>query len=299
MKRWLLLSTLLIVGAAGYFFFNKKSEIAKPVITGTATESTEKARGKKNLALAYGKPKSADELKYETVDDLSLISDDIKSRAEAGDAVAQRIYGRMLEECQHYSITYKTFKADLDAMSKSTVPFVNLNENIGVIVEKRCKNFTNGSRILSEEPYLWYSQAAIKKDAQSMAKVMSMTGVAKMTDQELKDNVNVIIASKDPEAFMELANIMGEHNQSRAAVLGKYSGDRRSEYAWRLAACRLGANCSAKSQLLINLCLYGGAKSACVGNRMEVVFQKDMFSPADFEAVANSSTGLINSLINP
>ena len=299
MKRWLILSTVLIVGAVGYFFFYKKSEIVKPVITVAATASTEKAGGNKNIVLAYGKPKSADELKYETVNDLSLIADDIKSKAEAGDTVAQRIYGRMLEECQHYSITHKTFRADLDAMSQSTVPFVNLNENIGLIVEKRCKNFTDGAPILSKEPYLWYGQAALKKDAQSMAKIMSAVGIAKMTDQELKESIDLIVASKDPEAFMAIANIMGEDSQSRIAVLGKYSGNRQSEYAWRLAACRLGANCRAKSPLLINLCLYGGARSACVGSSMEVVFQRDMFSPADFEAVANLSTGLINSLKNP
>ena len=58
MKRWLLLSAVLVVGAAGYFFFIKKSEITQPVVTGSSTESSEKAGSTKNAALTYGKKKS-------------------------------------------------------------------------------------------------------------------------------------------------------------------------------------------------------------------------------------------------
>jgi hypothetical protein len=205
----------------------------------------------------------------------------------------------MLQECQNYSITYKTFKADLDATSKAMPEVGDLYEKIGRVREKRCKKFIRDTPILSKEPYLWYGQAALKKDAQSMAKVLSGMGIEKLNDATLKENLDMIIASNDPEAYMEVANIMNETNQSRSSVLGEFSGSTRNENAWRLAACRLGANCSSKSPLLINYCLYGGARTACSGSTLDQVIRTELLSPAEYEAAYNSSTSLINSIKKP
>ncbi|MEO8001472.1 MAG: hypothetical protein ABI644_06310 [Arenimonas sp.] len=299
MRRSLLVLAAFIAFAAIYILTSSNKKLDQAIVI-PATDETEKAAEIQNAVDGlHGQKKSADELKYERAVDLSLISDDIKSKAEAGDIIAQRIYGSMLEECFTYSVSKKTYKEDLDARGKIAPELRDLYARFGAKVEARCKNFTVNMPIHIKDAYLWYALAAMKKDAQSMAKVLTRMGVEKLDDGSLNEGVDFIIASKDPDAMMELANVMGAHNQSRASALGQFSGSERNEYAWRLAACRLGADCSANAQIVTNFCLYGGAISACTGNGLQEVIRRDVLAPREYEAALNLSTEIINSLPRP
>lgn len=299
MKRWLFLALAVVAFLVFYFFvYSDAGKPKTPDINSTLKE-TQVVDARKAAIASNRKQKSTDQLNYETASDLSLIADHIRSKADSGDPTAQRIYGQMLEECWKYSLTKKTFKADLDGMSKMFPELGDLYARFGTKVEKRCGNFTKNMPISIKDPYMWYGLAALKKDAQATAKILTHMGADKLNDQALKEGVDFIIASKDPDALMELANIMGAHNQTRASALGPLSGSQRNEYAWRLAACRLGADCGADAQVVMNFCLNGGARSACTGNSLQEAIRRDVLAPSEYDAALRTSTEIINSLPKP
>jgi hypothetical protein len=296
MKRWSAILALLLACIAIYFFVDSRKAPAES-LSGSEASKPEAEKVRKPV---YGKAKTADELKYENVADLSLIADGIKSRAEAGDAVAARLYAKMLEECWMYSMTAKQYKEGQDAMSKVRKPYVDIYKNIGSVVEKRCKNFTRGQRVSMKEYNLWYGQAVLSRDGQAIARLVSNNIVAHPLDgQALREGVDMIIASRDPEALLDLANLMGSYNPSQSSALGPYSGRDIDENAWRLAACRLGANCSGRSPLLVNYCVNGISISACMGYNLQETIRRDILSPSEYAAAWSESTQIINSLPHP
>ncbi|WP_324319480.1 hypothetical protein [Arenimonas sp.] len=299
MKTGLLALAVVAIAAAVIFLSSKQQHASAAMVADVAPASTRPGDGNFDGAQIPARKHSADEASYATAVDLASIAAVIKSKADAGDATAQRIYGQMLEECHAYSLGRRTFKADVEQLAKVTPALAESYRSAAAIREKRCARFTDGVAIAGDEQYFWYARAALKKDPQATAKILVKMDPANMSDQALREATQMVVSSKDPEALMELSKVMGERYQSRASVLGAVSGSHRSEYAWRLTACRLGANCTGNSPALIDYCLYSGFRSACNGSDLQEALRREALSPEDYEVAMNQSTALIKNINNP
>lgn len=295
MKRWLILSAVLFVGAVSYFFFYKKDETRQHAVTSPAAESSEKISNDGLEGINYSKKKSIVESKFDTSADLASLLAEIKGRAEAGDSIAQRMYGQILEECQGVSANPKHYQ-ELGAALATIVPELkNQYINIAKAKEKRCMRIAeNQPSIKNDEVSIWYAKAALQNDGLSTAKIMNRgMGPEKLDDASLKKGIDQIIGSKDPEALMALADIAGTRLQSRTTVTGPLFGTATHEYAWRIAACRTGADCSPRSQLATSLCL-SGARSACTGtNSVQEIYRLEAMSPSDYQRALTLSDQII------
>jgi len=300
LKHWLLLSTVLILGAASSLFFYKKSDVASTTSGSAASLTSEKSEDQPLQPVVYGKPKSADELKYDSTEDLASLLAEIKGKAESGDPTAQRIYGQILEECQLTSVYPKYFQELAETQGKIVPEFKKQYESIAVSKTKRCARVAeNTPRISTPEAYLWYAKAAMKNDGVSTAKIISKMGPEKLDNASLKEGIDKVVNSGDPEAIMVLAEIAGSRLQSRTDTVGPLFGGQAHEYGWKLAACRMGADCSPQGATARNLCL-NGARSACTGTLgLQEIYRIDFMSPADYQNALNISNEVVTYLKKP
>ncbi|MGH6753942.1 MAG: hypothetical protein ACREDP_17445, partial [Bradyrhizobium sp.] len=73
-----------------------------------------------------------------------------------------------------------------------------------------------------------------------------------------KELVARVRSSDDPQAYLALSEAMGMSASARPDLFGAASGTNYSTYAWQLAACEKGLNCSATGSLMTSYCTNGG-----------------------------------------
>jgi len=105
---------------------------------------------------------------------------------------------------------------------------------------------------------LWLAQAAQQGDLAAQAKLyMGSMGHPKRPEgQDLKNFIDQVVDSNDPNAIFELGQLI-ESNPSPDGT-GRYanvSSQNLAGYAWSIAACRRGLDCNAGSQLMNSVCL--------------------------------------------
>ncbi|MBD9478862.1 hypothetical protein [Pseudoxanthomonas sp. PXM02] len=66
-----------------------------------------------------------------------------------------------------------------------------------------------------------------------------------------------VARSRDPEAFLAMADAMGPEASSLPHVFGPESGTEEATLAWTLAACRTGLDCRSNGALMTTYCLAG------------------------------------------
>jgi len=64
--------------------------------------------------------------------------------------------------------------------------------------------------------------------------------------------------SGDPEAYLAISDAMGTMASGHEKIFGSNSGSEISTFAWQLAACRRGLDCSPTGSLMSMYCLHGG-----------------------------------------
>ncbi|MFS8431237.1 hypothetical protein JH270_19790 [Xanthomonas campestris pv. raphani] len=186
---------------------------------------------------------------------------DTKSRAEAGDATAQRELAAIYEQCAMYSVSPKNFAGMLDSYSKIKKENSSRYEQIKGRFSHYCSEVDGGEIIPLEAIDLWYKEAARRGDLIAQLKLAS--GKA-MSPEDYQDLVAKAIKSKDPEAIFAVEEMLNNPNAS--IELGSYAPDNSgnySEFAWALAACEAGAACGPGSYRSDMVCInYGICGSA-------------------------------------
>ncbi|WP_253254444.1 hypothetical protein [Xanthomonas arboricola] len=189
---------------------------------------------------------------------------DTKSRAEAGDAAAQRQLAEIYEQCAMYSVSPKNFAGMLDSYSKIKKENSSRYEEIKGRFSHYCSEVDGGEVIPLEAIELWYKEAARRGDLIAQLKLASGKT---MSSEEYQDLVSKAIKSKDPEAIFAVEEMLNNPNAS--IELGSYAPDNSgnySEFAWALAACEAGAACGAGSYRSDIICINYGI---CGSSRYE------------------------------
>ncbi|WP_225042017.1 hypothetical protein [Xanthomonas campestris] len=205
---------------------------------------------------------------------------DTKSRAEAGDAAAQRQLAEIYEQCAIYSVSPQNFAGMLDSYSKIKKENSSRYEQIKGRFSHYCSEVDGGEIIPPEAIELWYKEAARRGDLIAQLKIAS--GKA-MSSEEYQDLVTKAIKSKDPEAIFALDEMLSNPNAS--VELGSFAPENSgnySEFAWALAACKSGAACGPGSYRVDIICINYGI---CGPSRYEDIVRTKIVPPGQLNSL--------------
>lgn len=195
---------------------------------------------------------------FERSSDLFAFARQLQPAADAGDAEAQWLVSRVHEYCDGYTrapVDYDRDTALIESLGlRAARP---LGEARGRVAE-RCRRFGPGDTVGFLQ-LVQQRQAAA--DAGSLAAEAALLAMGEPVGADAhyrRDLVERVQASRDPEAYAALAPAMGIAAAEDVAMAGQIAGTRISEQAWRLAACRLGLDCSQKGALMTTYCANGG-----------------------------------------
>jgi hypothetical protein len=178
----------------------------------------------------------------------------VKSRAERGDAVAQRQLAEMYEDCLAYSLDRQRYIATIDA-TVELVPVTKMGpeeasriERIKTQMRRFCDTVDGGQPIPYDAFRSWLEQSASSGDLVAGIRHLKLSGQAPDADA-FKRYLARTLETGDTQALFELSDMFGGLNGS--------SDDERTriEHAWAIVACRRGMNCGPDSRLMRQVCL--------------------------------------------
>jgi hypothetical protein len=208
-------------------------------------------------ASAFVRPRAA-RVEFEAVEDLYAYAQGLRAKGARGDADALWMANRVMDYCAPYAADPTAYAADTRTISTlrgAAIPaMVAARERIG----RRC------ARFVPEDGFSLQARLAGKVEAAKAGSLAAEAALLAM-DEPLsgdgaykRDLVSRVRLSADPEAYIALSSAMGIAASGQEATFGAVSGTQYTELAWVIAACRLGADCSAGGALMTSYCVNGG-----------------------------------------
>lgn len=183
---------------------------------------------------------------------------ELRSRAEAGDAVAQRDLAELYQRCSSFSISPSNMYAMLDAYARIRGVAESSYDDVKKRFSTACSAL-DGGEVIPEEAYTgWFQRAAHQGDAYSKVALASKSW-SDLKDEEYKDLARDVVNSADPEAIFALGDLLAlapessDLSEFKSISTGPYAN-----YAWGIAACRMGADCDPGSYRTDSLCVNTG-----------------------------------------
>lgn len=184
---------------------------------------------------------------------------DAKAGADRGEPVAQRILAQMYDECFMYNLDSKKFvAAQMEFVRKQKPQAAKKFDRIQRRYETFCPTVDSGQPIPPEAVTLWLEQSAKSGDVIAKVIVASRKD-EKIQEKEAIDLVQEVKEANDPAAVFNTGTLvktlqpMMSETKLAPAFEGKYAA-----YAWQIAACRTGYDCSEHATFMNSLCVYGG-----------------------------------------
>ncbi|WP_141739146.1 MULTISPECIES: hypothetical protein [Stenotrophomonas] len=183
--------------------------------------------------------------------------EDLKRRAKAGDAVAQRLLADTYESCYIVNFNREHFLGFVDATGGMMTDPAELQGLERVARERvaQCDVVDGGAIVPLELIRGWYAQAAENGDL-----------AARLTDNALNKKsvdaaesaslIEEVLGSNDPAAVFAMGSTLFRNFPAGfSGPAGELvTGDQASE-AWQVAACRMGYDCGPSSALMGSMCL--------------------------------------------
>lgn len=272
-RKGLLLLAAALLAVCGYLLLARQtrathavlathaSAIDKPPVSDMiAAGATAEAATRPEPSGASAAPKITDPFaRYDAATDLFPLAQELRERAEHGDADAVGPLDRIRSECFLFMVSPAT-RADASYLPRlwekvdpsSTGPI----EAALARRTARCQRFTRADLVEHDQQMALLRSAAAKGDPQALARFLSMD-LEHVPDATLVADVNDVVASGDPEAINDLASVMSQRTEGRQQLFDLPSGSERSSWAWVSAACQLGLDCGPNGQVLQDACLSG------------------------------------------
>jgi hypothetical protein len=195
---------------------------------------------------------------FEGAGDLYVYLHSLRAREAAGDPQALWNASRVLDYCAAYASNPTGYARDSRAIQAmkgaATAAMATARDRIS----QRCRRFV---------PEDGFSMSALRDKRIEAARAGSLSAEAALLtmgeplsagNEYAQDLVQRVLRSADPDAYLALSTAMGIAASGRSEAFGRISGSQYSELAWQLAACRLGADCSAGGALMTSYCANGG-----------------------------------------
>lgn len=219
----------------------------------------------------------------------------IKTRAETGNASAQRELAEIYGKCMRVNGDPDKFAQGIKAIAAQSKSIANAEalQRVGQTTIEECAVVDNGAAIPIEAYDLWLAQAAKQGDLAAQARLYMEPG-KRPEGYALGTFIDHIVNSDDVAAIFDMGQLISG-NQTGDGT-GKYSnvaGDALSGYAWSIAACRRGLNCEIGSPIMNSICLNTGT---CSASNYES-FVRDYVVSAGDAALLDSKVEEVTSLL--
>jgi len=205
---------------------------------------------------------------------------DLKRRARAGDAVAQRLLAETYDACYMPNFDRKMFFDELEVkrgLIKNPAQ-ARLLDRTARERALQCDAVDGGVMIPSAQIRGWYAQAAENGDlaARLMDNSMNQKKLGAAESAQLFEEV---LASDDPAAIIAMSSATGGnyHLDAGHPLEGLITGEQAS-WSWMVAACRMGYDCESSGAFMGFWCLQ---MIACSGDDFESFVKKSLRSDAD------------------
>lgn len=182
----------------------------------------------------------------------------LRSRAEAGDMMAQRELAKLYQQCSVFSLSPSNMYATLDAYAVARGVPQSAYDGVKKRFSATC-SAVDGGQVIPQEAYTtWFERAANQGDPYSKVAVASHNWVTLKADDYLS-LARDVINSGDPEAIFSLGDLLALAPESsniaefKSATTGPYAN-----FAWGVVACRMGGDCGPGSHRMDSLCINTG-----------------------------------------
>lgn len=254
----LLLAAATLLAVAGWY-----RGAADEVGTGTRVaenlrDDAASPRSVSNRPSLSAYDRSDTRIDFEGASDLYAYLQSLRTREAAGDPQALWNASRVLDYCTAYASNPAGYARDSRAIqelkSAATAAMAAARDR----VSQRCRRFV---------PDDGFSMSALRDKRVEAARAGSLSAEAALltmgeplsaSNEYAQDLVQRVLRSADPDAYLAISSAMGIAASGRSDYFGRISGSQYSELAWLLAACRLGADCSAGGVLMTSYCANGG-----------------------------------------
>ncbi len=206
--------------------------------------------------------------------------EDLKQRAKAGDAVAQRLLADTYEGCYFVNIDREKFMGSLDFNKQMIRAPAQLSVLEQVADERfaQCGAVDGGAIVPMQLITGWYAQAAENGDL--AARLMDNAFKRKRLDTaEAAEQLEEVLGSNDAAAVFAMGTTLQSNYPASAGgpaaglMTGEHAGD-----AWMVAGCRMGYDCGPSGDLMGTLCLL---QNACTGEDFEAYLKRAMMNEAE------------------
>lgn len=208
--------------------------------------------------------------------------DELARLAEAGDPVAQRRLARWYRDCQFYSLSPDRHKQTIVELGRLRDVRETMVESVTARLDARCGEIDGGAPIPADAAELWLELSARNGDLVARAEQLALD--PHDVPPEVLDGVlTEAIGSTNPDALLALAPLLGTTSKDRVSPeLARFVGSPQDEYAWAVAACRLGAECGPGSYALSTICL---GSLYCNYSSYEAFLTTEVLPPGQLERV--------------
>lgn len=197
-------------------------------------------------------------LDFNGASDLYAYRQALRTREAAGEHAALWEASRVIEYCAAYAADPASYAADtrviLAMEGGATAAMAAARER----VSQRCRRFVPADDLSLAAMRAKRLEAAGAGSLAAEAALLAMGEPLSDSGAYRQDLVGRVLRSADPQAFLALSSAMGIAASGQEAYFGRISGSQYSEWAWQIAACRLGADCSARGVLMTSYCANGG-----------------------------------------
>jgi hypothetical protein len=206
----------------------------------------------------------------------SFVADHVDA-ATKGDGSAARLIANAYEECKQLSANPQSYGQGLKSVLGKSIT-AERSAAFDAAIEReqrRCSGLISSSSPGGKEVSLWVHGAAENGDLAAQVRLARSSQDA----NSLVEFQSKLIASSDGPAMSEFGASLSDLSPDERQKIGGISAERLSNYAWAMAACEFGEDCSAAGEPLRTLCLRA---ALCGPNRLEDAYHQ-LLSPIDFE----------------
>ena len=228
----------------------------------------------------------------EAASDYGLVLAQVLPAAEAGDAEAMNTVAKVLEYCMFFRSAPGNFDIHVQTLARiSPDQSAALNE-ASAKVKSRCRAVHSDGPIAMETIDGWQNKAAGAGNLSALVRSASRD-LQDVRPEDHADLLRAVLDSGDPALMLEASSLIARSapDQSLGFEVGN---DPINEYAWQIAACRLGAPCNRGQNLLDSYCLSGSGCTA--GSLEELIRQKGL--PQSAGLVLDKKIGAIVGSVN-
>jgi hypothetical protein len=219
---------------------------------------------------------------YAVSRDLYALTLELMPRSETGDGRASRLIASAYQECWLYARSPAGFMNDMALRGQLRPDLKAGMDRLSRRVSQRCNGFSGrsiGPSVANRMLERAAKQGDLAAEVQLLnARMQSLD--ATEASNSLKALAELAVASRDPDAYLAIAPLMGQRSDGRQEFLYPLPvGSSLAEASWHLAACRLGADCTANGPTVTRMCMFGGVN--CGLKNLDQFYREEVLPPTD------------------